>query len=108
MEVGSELTEYCPALGWTPPHSRFCFSLLAWPGIVFCNHSRVALLRSRNKTNLSSFKFGNIINMKTRLGLLIMLSLALALPVTLMVACKSTMQGASSRPQGPCDIYAAA
>jgi hypothetical protein len=38
-----------------------------------------------------------------------MLALAFALPVTLMTACRSFVQSAGrSRPEGPCDIYAAA
>src|SRR5512138_168558 len=51
--------------------------------------------------------------MKTRIGFLAMIAVALALPGTLMVACKSGMPaatqatGALPRPQGPCDIYAA-
>jgi len=55
--------------------------------------------------------------MKTKIGLVIMLALALTLPVTLMVACRShlpstTQAGrgakvAPPRPKGPCDIYAA-
>ena len=37
-----------------------------------------------------------------------MLSLALALPITLMTACKSYLHSAAqARPEGPCDIYAA-
>ena len=47
--------------------------------------------------------------MKTRIGLLIMLALSFALPVTLMTACKSHLHSAVHvRPEGPCDIYAAA
>jgi len=56
--------------------------------------------------------------MKTKISLVVMLALALTLPVTLMVACKSHQpsatqagrgaKGAPARPQGPCDIYAAA
>src|ERR1035438_8282546 len=47
--------------------------------------------------------------MKTKFGLMIMLPLAFALPVTLMTACKSYLQSSGRfRPQGPCDIYAAA
>src|SRR5262245_61177477 len=45
--------------------------------------------------------------MKTRLSLLIILALALTLPVaTLMIAAQG--RGVLSRPQGPCDVYAAA
>jgi len=56
--------------------------------------------------------------MKTRISLVIMLALAFTLPVTLMTACRSDLQstilagrGANvppPRPEGPCDIYAAA
>src|SRR4051812_3851814 len=48
--------------------------------------------------------------MKTRISLAIMLGAALALPVTLMVACRSylPLSGRGGRPQGPCDIYATA
>ena len=49
--------------------------------------------------------------MKTRLGLATMLALAFTLPVaTLMIAKQAGTgaNGAPPRPQGPCDIYAAA
>src|ERR1043166_510064 len=47
--------------------------------------------------------------MKTKISLLTMLALALMLPVALMVACRSHLQsGTHHRPEGPCDIYAAA
>ena len=48
--------------------------------------------------------------MKTKISLVMTLVLAFALPVTLMVACRSylPMAGRGGRPQGPCDIYAAA
>jgi len=48
--------------------------------------------------------------MKTKITLVTILALALTLPITLMVACRSQMarSGSSLRPQGPCDIYAAA
>jgi hypothetical protein len=47
--------------------------------------------------------------MKTRIGLVILLALAFALPVALMTACKSYFHSAAqARPEGPCDIYAAA
>ena len=55
--------------------------------------------------------------MKTRISLVIMLAMALTLPVTLMVACRSHLPSTTQagrganvalpRPQGPCDIYAA-
>ena len=49
--------------------------------------------------------------MKSKINLVVLLALALALPAVLMVACKSHLsssdQGALRRPQGPCDIYAA-
>jgi len=55
--------------------------------------------------------------MKTKISFVIMLALALTLPVTLMVACRSHLpsttqagkgaNGVLPRPQGPCDIYAA-
>ncbi len=48
--------------------------------------------------------------MKTKISLVIMLALAFALPITLMTACRSYIQSSSrsGRPEGPCDIYAAA
>ena len=46
--------------------------------------------------------------MKKKIGLVILLALALMLPVALMTACKSLYSGTQARPQGPCDIYAAA
>src|ERR1044072_2321508 len=48
--------------------------------------------------------------MKTKIGLVITLSLAFTLPVVLMTACKSGLLGgkALARPEGPCDVYAAA
>jgi hypothetical protein len=47
--------------------------------------------------------------MKTKISLLVTLALALTLPVTFMVACKSLLPSAApARPPGPCDIYAAA
>ncbi len=47
-------------------------------------------------------------NMKTRISLVTLLLLALALPVaTLMIAAASRV-AAPPRPQGPCDVYAAA
>ena len=50
----------------------------------------------------------NMINMKTKIGLVMMLALAFTLPVMLMTACRSFVQSAGrSRPEGPCDIYAA-
>ncbi len=48
--------------------------------------------------------------MKTRISLVIVLALALTLPVaTLMIAAQAGRRatGASPRPQGPCDVYAA-
>jgi non-reducing end alpha-L-arabinofuranosidase len=54
------------------------------------------------------------IDMKTKISLVTMLALALILPITLMVACRSQLRSiiqanvAPPRPQGPCDIYAAA
>ncbi len=47
--------------------------------------------------------------MRTKISLLATLALALMLPATLMVACKSRLASASAsgRPSGPCDIYAA-
>ncbi|HEY5233742.1 MAG TPA: arabinofuranosidase catalytic domain-containing protein, partial [Verrucomicrobiae bacterium] len=48
--------------------------------------------------------------MKKKIGFVIMLAVMFALPAMLMVACKSQFASAatSRRPQGPCDIYAAA
>ena len=62
-----------------------------------------------NKQSLKSRR----INMKTRISLVTMLALALTLPVTLMTSCGSQMQSATQakvppRPEGPCEIYAAA
>jgi hypothetical protein len=55
--------------------------------------------------------------MKSKISFVIMLALALTLPVTLMVACRSYLPSlteagrganvAPPRPEGPCDIYAA-
>src|SRR5689334_22963173 len=47
--------------------------------------------------------------MKKRISLVVVLTLALTLPTTLMVACKTHMRAVISagRSQGPCDIYAA-
>jgi non-reducing end alpha-L-arabinofuranosidase len=48
--------------------------------------------------------------MKTRIALALTLALAFTLPLALMTACRSGLPaktGAASRPQGPCDIYAA-
>ncbi len=61
--------------------------------------------------------FNKKINMKTRIGLVILLALAFTLPVALMTACRSGLpfsvqsragRNALPRPEGPCDIYAAA
>ncbi len=47
--------------------------------------------------------------MKTKMGLMIVLMVALTLPLALMTACRSYLRAASrARPSGPCDIYAAA
>src|SRR4051812_24002964 len=46
--------------------------------------------------------------MKTKNKLVIMLSVALALPLAMMVVAKAAVAGrAPSRPQGTCDVYAA-
>jgi non-reducing end alpha-L-arabinofuranosidase len=45
--------------------------------------------------------------MKTRISLAIMLALAFTLPVAMMMACQAKF-AAAPRPEGPCDIYAAA
>src|SRR5512134_2983559 len=53
----------------------------------------------------------NRMNMKTRIGLLILLALALARPVATLMTAAQAGRGAvaaPTRPQGPCDIYAAA
>jgi hypothetical protein len=50
-------------------------------------------------------------NMKTRISLVILLALALAVPVATLMTAAQTGRGAIAappRPQGPCDIYAAA
>jgi hypothetical protein len=50
-------------------------------------------------------------NMKTRISLVILLALALAVPVATLMTAAQTGRGtiaAPPRPQGPCDIYAAA
>jgi hypothetical protein len=48
-------------------------------------------------------------DMNKKTGFVMMLAVVFALPVTLMVACKTQLAPATSskRPQGPCDIYAA-
>ena len=47
--------------------------------------------------------------MKTKIGLMFTLALALALPPAALMMAKQAGagNGASSRPEGPCDIYAA-
>ncbi|MGA2231598.1 MAG: arabinofuranosidase catalytic domain-containing protein, partial [Tepidisphaeraceae bacterium] len=48
--------------------------------------------------------------MKTRIGLVIVLAVAFTLPATVLIIVKQVwaQNGASARPQGPCDVYAAA
>ena len=48
-----------------------------------------------------------IINMKTKIGLVIILALAFTLPVAMLMMAQQAGAG-RNRPQGPCDIYAAA
>jgi hypothetical protein len=59
-----------------------------------------------NKQSLKSRR----INMKTRIGFLIMLALALTLPEAMLMIAKQARAGqnaAPPRPEGPCDIFAA-
>jgi len=55
-------------------------------------------------------RFKEVINMKTKIGLVIILALALTLPVATLLMAKAAGAGRNvppPRPEGPCDIYAA-
>lgn len=86
----------------------FGFSMVSLGSLVMQKNYLSVMVTGKNQ--LGNLGLQRKTNMKTRNGLAVMLALSLTLPVaTMMVTAQTgTVDKAPPRPEGPCDIYAAA